>query len=281
MAQQRLQKILAHAGAASRRQAEELISAGRVAVDGRVVAELGAKADPQTQRITLDGRPLRPERAEHWMVYKPVGVVSTAKDPQGRRRVVDLLPPESGRLYPVGRLDRDSEGLMLLTNHGELAHRLMHPRYQVPKTYRVWVEGAPTPQAVRRLREGVDIGDERPTAPARVYLKGAPGRRSKLSIQVREGRKREIRRMCEAVGLPVARLVRVGLGPLRLGEMEPGQARRLSRAEVAQLMAAVGLDEGCKPGRHGVKKAASRRRQARGSGRQGPRPDSRSRNKGR
>jgi pseudouridine synthase len=275
MARQRLQKILAHAGAASRRRAEELITAGRVAVDGRVVTELGAQADPAAQRVTLDGRPLAPEKAEHWAVYKPVGVVSTARDPQGRRRVVDLLPPGVGRLYPVGRLDRDSEGLVLLTNHGELAHRLMHPRYQVPKTYRVWVEGAPTPEAIRRLREGVDIGDERPSAPARVYLKGAPGRRTKLSIQLREGRNREVRRMCEAVGLPVARLVRVGLGPLRLGELEPGQARRLGRREAAGLMAAVGLDDGCKARRHGVQRAASRRRDGstpqRGSRRKGDR----------
>jgi|Deesub1362A_J573_1020465.scaffolds.fasta_scaffold01391_4 pseudouridine synthase len=257
MAQERLQKILARAGVASRRKAEELILAGRVAVDGRVVRELGTKADPARQRITVDGRPLPPPQGRrYWLVHKPRGVVSTARDPQGRPKVTDLLPPEAraARLYPVGRLDRDSEGLVLLTNDGELAHRLMHPRYQVPKHYRVWVKGRPSPAALERLRRGVDIGEARPTAPARVYLKSASEARSKLSIVTHEGRKREIRRMCQAVGHPVLRLVRVGLGPLRLGDLPPGAARPLTRNELMALRQAAGLIAGCKDADDSVKR---------------------------
>ncbi len=256
MVEERLQKILARAGVASRRAAEEFITAGRVAVDGRVVSELGSKADPERQVVTLDGAPLpRPAAKEYWLLHKPAGVVSTVKDPQGRRRVVDLLPPEAARgLYPVGRLDYDSEGLVILTNDGELAYRLMHPRFKVPKLYRVWVSGRPTPQTIERLRQGVMI-EGRPTAPARVHLKGGTDLRSKLSFVIYEGRKREIRLMCAAVGHPVQRLVRVGLGPLHLGELPEGACRRLAPAEVAELKAATSPISGCKPSHHGVKKA--------------------------
>ncbi len=270
MSHQRLQKILAQAGLASRRQAEKMILAGRVAVDGRVVTELGFKADPGRQRITLDGRPVQAGAAkEYWLVHKPRGVVSTVKDPQGRKRVVDLLPPQAGRVYPVGRLDRDSEGLVLLTNDGELANRLMHPRYGATKTYKVWVQGQPDAQALERLRKGVDIGDERPTAPARVHLKAANPHRSKLSFTLGEGRKREIRRMCEAVGHPVVRLVRVALGPLKLGDLPPGAARRLSLSELRQLQQALGLIDSCKPAGLSVNKAALRGRKTRGGAKRG------------
>lgn len=255
MASERLQKILAQAGVASRRAAEEMITAGRVAVDGQVVSQLGAKADPERQRVTLDGQPLpSPEAKQYWLVHKPVGVVSTVRDPQGRRRVVDLLPPEvRARLYPVGRLDYDSEGLVLMTNDGELAYRLMHPRYKVPKVYRVWVSGKPTPEALAQLRAGVMI-DGKSTAPARVYIKGGDEQRSKLAFVIHEGRKREVRLMCAAVGHPVQRLLRVAMGPLHLGELPEGACRRLSPAEVAELKAAAGLISGCKPGGLGVKK---------------------------
>ncbi|RJX35197.1 MAG: rRNA pseudouridine synthase [Desulfarculus sp.] len=266
MAQERLQKILARAGLASRRAAEEMIQAGRVAVDGQVVSELGAKADPQQQVITLDGRPLpRREGLEYWLVHKPAGVICTVDDPQGRTKVVDLLPPEvKSRLYPVGRLDLNSEGLVLLTNDGELAHQLMHPRHQVAKRYLVWVEGRPSAAALERLRSGVEL-DGQATAPARVGLKGGGHQGSKLSFVLLEGRKREIRLMCRAVGHPVRRLLRVGLGPLRLGEMPAGAARPLTRAEVQALREAATPRTGCKPGAHGVKKSrrtgASRRGQ--------------------
>jgi pseudouridine synthase len=256
MVEERLQKILARAGVASRRAAEALIVSGRVAVDGAVQSQLGAKADPQRQKITLDGQPLPgPEAKEYWLVHKPAGVVSTVRDPQGRRRVADLLPPEAGaRLYPVGRLDYDSEGLVLMTNDGELAYRLMHPRYKVPKTYRVWVSGHPSGETIARLRAGVVI-EGRATAPARVHLKGGTELRSKLSFIIHEGRKREIRLMCATVGHPVQRLVRVGLGSLHLGDLPEGACRRLSPAEVGELKAMAGLITGCKPSPHGVKKS--------------------------
>ena len=265
MPPERLQKILARAGVASRRAAEELIRQGQVAVDGRVVREPGTKADPQTQRITVKGQPLpQPEPHQYWLLHKPAGVVSTARDPQGRPQVLDLLPPQArGRLFPVGRLDRDSEGLILLTNHGELAHRLTHPSFQVPKHYRVWVKGHPSRQAIARLRQGLEL-DDGPTAPARVYLKAASPRQSKLSFVIHEGRKRIIRRMCQAVGHPVLRLVRVGLGPLRLGDLPPGAARALSDQEVRQLLQAAGLLTSCKERPHGVNKAT---RPAAGRGR--------------
>lgn len=257
MAEERLQKILARAGVASRRAAEELITSGRVAVDGVVKDQLGAKADASRQKITLDGQPLpSPEAKEYWLVHKPTGVVSTVRDPQGRRRVGDLLPPgAAARLYPVGRLDYDSEGLVLMTNDGELAYRLMHPRFHVPKVYRVWVSGQPSPETIARLRAGVVI-EGRATAPARVHLKGGTALRSKLSFIIHEGRKREIRLMCAVVGHPVQRLVRVGLGPLHLGDLPQGACRRLTPAEVAELKTAAGLISGCKPSPHGVKKSA-------------------------
>jgi len=261
LAEERLQKILAKAGLASRRKAEEMIAAGRVTVDGEVISEPGVKADPNRQRICLDGTPLKSQEAkEYWLVHKPRGVVSTVMDPQGRKKVVELLPPEAGRVYPVGRLDRDSEGLVLLTNDGELANRLMHPRYEITKTYKVWVQGLPTARSLERLRQGIDIGDERPTSPARVHMKAGNPHRSKLTLVLGEGRKREIRRMCEAVGHPVVRLLRVAQGPLKLGELPAGAVRRLSMAEIRELRQAVGLIDSCKPSGVGVKKAALRPR---------------------
>jgi 23S rRNA pseudouridine2605 synthase len=260
MAAERLQKILAHAGVASRRAAEELIRAGRVAVDGVVVTELGSKADLASQRVTVDGQPLGgPQNADYWMVHKPPGVVSTAADPQGRTRVTELLPPEvAGRLYPVGRLDLDSEGLVLLTNDGELAYRLMHPRFAVPKHYRVWVAGRPNLEALQRLRTGVLL-EGRLTAPARVSLSGGGPLRSKMTFILHEGRKREIRLMCAAVGHPVQRLVRLGLGPLKLGDLPIGAARRLTPSEVAALKGA------CRAGQ-GVSRAASPERASQAPG---------------
>ncbi|MFH1058070.1 MAG: pseudouridine synthase [Pseudomonadota bacterium] len=287
MALERLQKILARAGVASRRAAEDLITAGRVAVDGVVVSELGSKADPQTQAVSLDGQALPgPEAKDYWMVHKPVGVVSTVKDPQGRRRVVDLLPPEvSTRLFPVGRLDYDSEGLILLTNDGELAHRLLHPRFGVPKLYRVWVSGRPSAEAIARLREGIIIEGRR-TAPARVHFKGGTELRSKLALIINEGRKREIRLMCEAVGHPVQRLLRVGMGPLHLGELPVGAARRLNQGELDALKTAAGLISACKPASHGVKKppraraADGRRQSGPATAKTGAKPRTRTRNTG-
>ena len=192
MSKERLQKILAQAGVASRRGAEQLIAQGRVSVDGQVVTEPGTQADPRAQVIAVDGKRLAAkERLEYWMLNKPTGVVSTASDPQGRPTVVDLLPPDAkGRLYPVGRLDQDSEGLVLLTNHGELAQRLMHPKYQIAKRYLVWVQGRPSARTLEALRQGVEL-DGDTSAPAQ----GGPEdrRQQKLQAQLYAHRRQETR----------------------------------------------------------------------------------------
>ena len=230
----RLAKHLAHAGVASRRAAEDIIAAGRVTVDGEIVTD-PARGVTGAEAISVDGRALggAPRRVVY-AVNKPAGVVSTAHDPHGRRTVVALVPEARTRLYPVGRLDADTTGLILLTNDGELANHLTHPRYEVPKTYRARVANPPVGErALRALREGVELDDGR-TAPARVRPLG-PG---ELELTIREGRKRQIRRMCEAVGHPVLALRRVAFGPLRLGDLPPGAHRRLSAAEVERLRGA-------------------------------------------
>lgn len=257
MTLERLHKILARAGVASRRESERLIAAGRVLVDGRVVTQPGTQADPDTQEIKVDGKPIgKPEGHQYWMVHKPPGVVCTASDPEGRPIVLDILPTDAGeRLYPVGRLDMYSEGLVLLTNDGELALQLTHPRYQVPKYYRVWVEGKPSPEAIAHLRQGVNI-EGGLSAPAQVHMKTSDGHMSKLRMVLSEGRKREIRQMCRAVGHPVKRLVRVGLGSLRLGDLAPGQSRRLTPRELEDLRRSIKPFSGCKPPDHGVPNTA-------------------------
>jgi 23S rRNA pseudouridine2605 synthase len=235
----RLVKYLAHCGVASRRAAERLIAEGRVTVAGEVVRD-PARDVGEGDRVALDGRVVRPEPREVWAVNKPAGVVSTARDTHGRPTVVELVP-SSRRLYPVGRLDAETTGLILLTNDGELAERLTHPRYGVERTYRARVEPAPVPEAgLRALREGVELEDGR-TAPAGVRQTRPPV----LEITIREGRKRQVRRMCEAVGHRVVALERVSFGPLRLGRLEPGAARRLTAREVERLRRAA------EPGRPG------------------------------
>jgi 23S rRNA pseudouridine2605 synthase len=227
----RLAKFLAHAGVASRRAAEELVRAGRVTVGGAVVTDPARDVDASSG-VAVDGRRLKGAEARVVLaLHKPTGVVSTAKDPQGRRTVLDLAPGVRGRLYPVGRLDADTTGLILLTNDGELANRLTHPSFQVPKTYRAKVGNPPVrEQELRALREGVELEDGR-TAPAKVRRIGP----DRLDLTIHEGRKRQVRRMCEAVGHPVRELQRTAFGPLRLGDLEPGQVRRLTPAEVERL----------------------------------------------
>jgi 23S rRNA pseudouridine2605 synthase len=223
----RLAKYLAHSGVASRRAAEQLIADGRVTVAGAVVTDPAFDVD---SRVAVDGRPVEPEPREVWAINKPAGVVSTARDTHGRPTVTSLVPSER-RLYPVGRLDADTTGLILLTNDGELANSLTHPRYEVPKTYMARVERAPVGEpALRALRAGVEL-DDGPTSPARVR-QVKPG---VLEIQISEGRKRQVRRMCEAVGHRVVALERVGFGPLRLGDLAPGERRRLTGAEIERL----------------------------------------------
>ena len=225
----RLAKYLAHSGVASRRAAEKLIANGRVTVGGAVVTD-PARDDDESSGVAVDGGKVAPEPREVYALNKPAGVMSTARDPGGNPTVVSLVPSER-RLYPVGRLDADSTGLILLTNDGELANLLMHPRYGVQKTYRARVTPSPISEsALRRLREGVVLEDG-PTSPAKVR-RLAPAR---FEITIGEGRNRQVRRMVEAVGHRVASLERVAFGPLRLEGLEPGAHRRLSAAEVERL----------------------------------------------
>jgi 23S rRNA pseudouridine2605 synthase len=224
----RLAKHLAHCGVASRRRAEEMIAAGRVAVAGEVVRDPARDVD-EWSAVTVDGRPVSPEAREVWMLNKPAGVVSTAREP-GRRRAVTDLVGSPARLYPVGRLDADSTGLILLTNDGELANRLTHPRYEVARTYRARLRRPPGDAELRRLRRGVDL-DDGPTAPAQVR-RVSP---RVIELTIREGRNRQVRRMAEAVGHEVVALRRTAFGPLRLGELAEGRARRLSATEVRRL----------------------------------------------
>jgi 23S rRNA pseudouridine2605 synthase len=233
--EERLQKILARAGLGSRRTCEELIRQGRVTVDGQT-AQLGQKADPERERIIVDGKPIQLEHHHIYIaLHKPAGVVCTTRDPQGRPTVVDLVPARPGvRLWPVGRLDLNSEGLILLTNDGELAHRLTHPRYEHTKEYEVCVEGHPDGVTLERWREGVLL-DGRRTAPAQVELLPRKGNRTWLQVVLREGRKREIRRVAALLGYPVHRLIRVRIGPVRLGDLKPGEWRYLTRQELEQI----------------------------------------------
>ena len=230
----RLAKYLAHSGVASRRAAEELVAAGRVTVGGEPAHDPALDVD-EGSGVAVDGRPVAPEPREVHMLNKPAGVVSTASDTHGRRTVTDLVRSER-RLYPVGRLDADTTGLILLTNDGELAERLTHPRYEVEKVYRAHVRPAKVPEGkLRRLREGIELEDG-PTAPAGVRQL-RPGL---VELAIREGRNRQVRRMCEAVGHRVTALERVAFGPLRIGDLPPGRARRLTAAEVERLRAAAG-----------------------------------------
>jgi 23S rRNA pseudouridine2605 synthase len=233
----RLQKALAQAGFASRRGSEELIKAGRVTVDG-VTAELGASADPDTQVIAVDGRPIAAEAKEYWLLNKPAGVLSAVTDARGRRTVTDCVPTRA-RVFPVGRLDLDSTGLVLLTNDGDLAGRLLHPRFHVEKEYQVRVRGVVGRDAIEILRRGVPLEDGM-TAPAAIEVLGVTrpdggGPQTSLKIVVHEGRKRQVRRMLETVGHRVVALHRSRFDSLTDAGLLPGQARRLSDAELERL----------------------------------------------
>ena len=233
----RLQKLLSQAGVASRRAAEKLIAEGRVTVNGATIREMGVKADPSVDDIRVDGSRVRTAaRQRYILLYKPAGYVTTRSDPQRRRTVIDLLAGVREYVYPVGRLDYDTEGLLLLTNDGDLAARLTHPRHGVDRTYEAHVAGTPDDAALDRLRRGIPL-DGRRTLPADVtLLKRASSRREAvLLITIREGRNRQVRRMCEAVGHPVRTLKRVKIGPLADRRLEPGDWRELSAAEVDTL----------------------------------------------
>lgn len=237
----RLQKILSQAGIASRRAAEGLIAEGRVTVNGRTIREMGVKADPAADDIRVDGRRLRqPERLRYILLNKPAGFVTTRADPQRRRTVMDLLDGVRESVYPVGRLDYDTEGLLLLTNDGDLAARLTHPRHEVERTYEAVVAGTVDVDAIEKLRRGIPL-DGRRTMPAEVKVIG-PGKSSRratsmLLITIREGRNRQVRRMCEAVGHPVQALRRLRIGPISDRRLRLGEWRELTPGELARLKA--------------------------------------------
>jgi len=236
----RLQKYLAACGVGSRRYCEGLIADGAVRVDGQLVLTPAIKVAPARQRVTVAGRPVFPAPNAYWALNKPAGYVTTCRDPQGRRTFLDLLPRDIGRVYPVGRLDYDSEGLLLATNDGELALRLAHPRYEVEKRYRALLDRPLDAGAMRRLVEGLRIEGVRMRL-AGIVPAGARAGGPEYEIRLREGRNRQIRRMMEAVGRRVRRLRRTQLGPLRLGGLKPGAARPLTARELAALRAAAGL----------------------------------------
>lgn len=232
----RLQKWLTHCGYGSRRACEQLIQQGRVAVNG-MPAVLGAKVNPTRDTITIDDIPVRPPQSApvYLMLHKPRGYITTRKDPHAPRTVMELLKDAPASVFPVGRLDADSEGLLLLTNDGAFANRMMHPRYKLPKTYLVWVRGAPSSSVLTQLREGVPLEDGI-TAPAQVKRLRSANGQTLLEIVLYEGRKRQIRRMCQAVGHPVCRLKRVAIGNLRLPrDLKPGQWRPLTDTELRLL----------------------------------------------
>ncbi|MFW6078421.1 MAG: pseudouridine synthase [Gemmatimonadota bacterium] len=231
----RLQKYLSRAGVASRRRSETLIEQGRVQVNGRTVTELGTRVDAESDAVSVDGRRIEPAEPVWIALHKPAGYISTRRDPRGRPTVYDLVPEEFAGLFYVGRLDRDSEGLMLLTNQGGIANRLMHPRYGVDRVYRVTVDGPLAEDAVRRLLDGVELedGPARAVRVERVPAEGAG--EATLRLTLREGRKREVRRMMRAIGRSVVRLVRERYGPIGLEGLESGGWRRLAEQEVAAL----------------------------------------------
>jgi 23S rRNA pseudouridine2605 synthase len=234
---QRLQKIISQAGLASRRAAEKLIADGRVTVNGTTISEMGTKADPARDDIRVDGRRIKAAaRLRYILLYKPAGFVTTRSDPERRRTVIDLLVGVREYVYPVGRLDYDTEGLLLLTNDGDLAAKLTHPRHGVERTYEARVAGMPDSDAIDRLRRGIPL-DGRRTLPADVSLlnKGRTDREGVLAITIREGRNRQVRRMCEAVGHPVRKLIRVGIGPLSDRGLRPGSWRDLTAQELRVL----------------------------------------------
>lgn len=249
----RLQKILADAGVASRRASERLILEGRVCINGRQATELGTQADPDRDQIEVDGMLIRIRAERVYLVLnKPRGYVTTASDELGRATVLDLVPAVPERIYPVGRLDIDSEGLLLLTNDGELTQRLTHPRHEVTKEYLARVHDVPDEADLQELRRGIVL-DGRRAAPATVELIGAeeppraPPGSAWLRFILHEGRNRQVRRMCETVGLRVERLIRVRFGPIRLHSLRPGQVRRLTTSEIRTIRRAAGLPP--EPGR--------------------------------
>ncbi|MDR6224548.1 pseudouridine synthase [Desmospora profundinema] len=236
---ERLQKVMAHAGVASRRACEELIRAGRVRVNGEPVTELGRRVDPQRDRIQVNGREIRRESKRYFLFYKPKGVITSVTDPRGRRVVTDFFREVDERVYPVGRLDYETEGLLLLTNDGELANRLAHPRHEVDKVYQARVADHPGEESLERLRKGIRLEDGW-TAPAKVRVLESAGKDCWLEIVIHEGRNRQVRRMLDAIGHPVRRLIRTRIDFLTLAGLKPGRHRSLKQGEVERLRERLG-----------------------------------------
>lgn len=231
----RLQKFLAQCGVASRRKAEELIRGGKVRVNGHVVTEMGTKVSTE-DRVEVNGKVVRPEKKKVYiLLHKPRGYVTTVSDPEGRKTVLDLVKDVRERVYPVGRLDYDSSGLLLLTNDGEFANYMMHPKNEILKVYIATVKGNPSEEALDKLRNGIRI-DDYVTAPAFVRVLSVYEKKTKLEITIHEGHNRQIRKMCEKIGHPVVRLKRIAYGSLELGDLKPGEWRFLTEKEVKQLM---------------------------------------------
>lgn len=236
--EERLQKYIGRSGVASRREAEQLILAGRVKVNGQIVKEMGVKVTPGVDKVMVNDRLIQEETLDYIILYKPAGVVTTMSDPQGRPTVADLLAGLPGRLYPVGRLDYYTEGLLLMTNDGALTHSLLHPSQKIYKTYLARVKGRPSAGDLKRLRDGVELEDGL-TAPAKVEAVSydKEGDFSQLKIKIFEGRNRQVRRMCETVGHPVQHLVRSAMAFLTLDGLAPGAYRRLTSEELQRLRA--------------------------------------------
>lgn len=239
---ERLQKIIARAGLASRREAERWIQEGRVTVNGAVVKKLGSQADPDKDKIKVNGKLLATPSRLYYLFHKPAGLITSMDDPEGRPHLGQRLEylGKRGRVLPVGRLDFNTEGALLLTNDGELAHRLTHPRYQVPKSYRIKISGSPSEAELDRLRRGIKLEDGM-TAPANVRLLESLRKGAWVEVEIREGRYREVRRMFEALGYFVEKLIRVRFGPIRLASLPSGEIRPLLPREISTLKRSVGM----------------------------------------
>lgn len=231
---ERLQKVIARAGITSRRKAEQLITAGKVRVNGETVTRLGTTVDPARDRIEVNGTIIRLEKRHTYLFYKPPKVITSTSDPKGRPIVTDYFEHIPVRLYPVGRLDYETEGLLLMTNDGELAHRMMHPRFEIEKSYLAHVAGTPRMETLRRLAQGIELEDG-PTAPAQVFIARVMSTSAWIRLVLHEGRNRQVRRMCEAVGHPVIHLIRERIGFLRIGHLKTGQYRALTLKEIDQI----------------------------------------------
>lgn len=232
---ERLQKYMARHGIASRRTCEDIITSGRVKVNGKVITEMGTVIDPTKDRVVVDGKKLTSvEKATYIMIYKPRGYISSVSDPSGRKKVTDLISDIKERVYPVGRLDYSSEGLLLLTNDGDFAYQLTHPSHNIPKTYRVRVKGIPTEREIEHLSKGIDL-DNRVTKPAKVIFIDIREGNALFEITIYEGRNRQVRRMFEKIGYEVVRLKRIKIGQLSLGNLKAGEYRRLLPSEIRKL----------------------------------------------